>query len=226
MTEGLEFGAAAGFIDPALRAEFPGLRLEWLSIEARRRDSPRALKRRLMELSSRYRGASVIAMRTQPIPHAYRAFYRQIGLDPDVTRIPSEEAAVARLLHGQFRPANLIDDALLLALIETGVPVWAVDAEFVDAGGLGIRITIDGDRLGSTEVATYLPPGRLAVADARTVHALLFDEVAPGHEVTSRTRRVVLFSVGVDGVPDIHLDEAMWVCVEALGSGLQDGPTG
>ena len=93
------------------------------------RDSPPELKRRLLDLSSRYRGASVVAMRTQPIPHAYRSFFRQIGLDPDVTRIPSEEAAVARLLHGQFRPENLIDDALLIAVVETGVPVWALDGE-------------------------------------------------------------------------------------------------
>ena len=35
-------------------------------------------------------------MRTKPIPQAYRAFFRQIGLDPDVDRIPSEEAARRR----------------------------------------------------------------------------------------------------------------------------------
>src|SRR5207248_5419308 len=105
--------------------------------------SPPAVKQRLKALSNRYRGASVVAMRTQPIPHAYRAFFRQIGLDPDTDRIPSEEAAVARLLYGGFRSSNLVDDALLIALIETGVPVWAVDAELVDAGGLGIQTSLD-----------------------------------------------------------------------------------
>ena len=84
-------------------------------------------------------------MRTKPIPQAYRIFFRQIGLDPDVTRIPSEEAAVARLLHGEFRSAGLIPDACLVALIETGVPVWALDADVVDEGGLGIRTATADD---------------------------------------------------------------------------------
>ncbi len=216
MTEKLELTVTPGFIDPTLHAEFPGLRLDWVQLRARKRDSPRELKRRLMDLSSRYRGAQVVAMRTQPIPHAYRAFFRQIGLDPDVTRIPSEAAALARLLHGQFRPENLIDDALLLALIETGVPIWALDGGRVDAGSIGIRITAGGDRLGGGEYADYLPAGRLVVADAGGIHALLFGPVAPGLEVTPRTASVVLFAVGVQGVPAIHIEEALWVCAEAL----------
>jgi DNA/RNA-binding domain of Phe-tRNA-synthetase-like protein len=156
-------------------------------------------------------------MRTQPIPHAYRTFFRQIGLDPDVRRIPSEQAALHRLLHGQFTSRNLIDDARLVALIETGVPVWALDAGVVDAGGLGIRLTVAGDRLGSSDQADHLPPGRLAVADANNIHALLFDdEVAPGHRVAPRTERVALFAIGVDGVPRIHIEEALFICIETL----------
>jgi DNA/RNA-binding domain of Phe-tRNA-synthetase-like protein len=156
-------------------------------------------------------------MRTQPIPHAYRSFFRQIGLDPDVTRIPSERVAVQRLMQGQLRSTNLIEDALLVAVVETGIPVWALDADTVDAAGLGIRLTRAGDRLGSTELGNYLPAGRLAVTDPRTVHALLFDEeVAPGHRVGPRTSRVTLFTVAVEGVPAIHVEEALWVSVEVL----------
>jgi DNA/RNA-binding domain of Phe-tRNA-synthetase-like protein len=161
----------------------------------------------------------VIAMRTQPIAHAYRAFFHQIGLDPDVRRIPSEQVAVSRLLQGHFPSRNLIDDSCLIALIETGVPVWALDAGVVDAGGLGIRSTVDGDRLGSGELSRFIPPGRLAVADSQLIHALLFDEqVASGHGVSPRTERVALFTVGVEGVPRIHIEEALWICVEALNS--------
>jgi DNA/RNA-binding domain of Phe-tRNA-synthetase-like protein len=215
-----ELGAAAGHIAPELRAEFPGLRLDWVTIRAKRRPSPKDLKRRLRDLSSRYRGANVVAMRTQPIPHAYRSFFHQVGLDPDVRRIPSEQAALQRLLHGQFPPRNLIDDARLVALVETGVPVWALDADLVDAGGLGIRVTVEGDRLGSSDRANYLAAGRLVVADHRNVHALLFDEdVAPGHGVTPRTERAALFAIGVDGVPAIHIEEALWICIETLEAG-------
>ncbi len=220
MREEVELAAAAGFIAPELAAEFPGLRLDWVTVTPRARRSPREIKSRLRDLSSRWRGTNVVAMRTQPIPHAYRTFFRQIGLDPDVNRIPSERAGLNRLLHGHFQSRNLIDDARLIALVETGVPVWALDADLVDPAGLGIRQTVEGDLLGSGEQAHFLPPGRLAVADPRCVHALLFDPgVAPGHKAGPHTERVALFTVGVDGVPAIHIEEALWVCVEALNSG-------
>jgi DNA/RNA-binding domain of Phe-tRNA-synthetase-like protein len=201
-----ELAAAAGFVEPRLRAEFPGLRLDWLTVFARRRSSPREVR--------------VVAMRTQPIPHAYRTFFRQIGLDPDTDRIPSERAAVARLMHGGFRSVDLVADALLIALLETGVPIWALDADRVDASGLGIRTSTVGDRLGTAADAPALAPGRLVVADRACVHGLLFDAVAAGHEVGPRTARVALFSVGVDGVPAIHIEEALWLCGEALGAGV------
>lgn len=218
MSEELDLAPAEGFVSEDVRAELPGLRLDWVSVAARRRESPRVVRRRLNELSSRWRGANAVTLRTQPVPHAYRAFFRQIGLDPDVERIPSEEAVVARLLYGGFRSEDLVADALLISLIETGVPVWAIDAAYVDAGGLGIRSSIEGERLGTSELSPYLPGERLVVADAERIHALLFGELAPGHEVTARTQRVVLFSVGVAGVPAIHIEEALWVCAEVLGA--------
>jgi DNA/RNA-binding domain of Phe-tRNA-synthetase-like protein len=217
--EHVERSPAAGFVEPDICSEFPGLRLDWVSSAARRCASPLAVRRRLRSLSNRYRGATVVAMRTQPIPHAYRAFFRQIGLDPDTTRIPSEEVAVARLLQGEFRSSDLVDDALLIALIETGVPVWALDAEAVDGGGLGIRTAVDGDRLGVGEYSRFLRPGTLSVADPRCVHAVLFGEIASGHEVSPRSREIVLFAVGVPGVPAIHVEEALWTCSEVFGTG-------
>jgi hypothetical protein len=36
--------------------------------------------------------------------------------------------------------------------------------------------------------------------------------------VSASTDRIVLFAVGVDGVPAIHIEEALWVCIEALGA--------
>ncbi|HEY1591911.1 MAG TPA: phenylalanine--tRNA ligase beta subunit-related protein [Solirubrobacteraceae bacterium] len=213
----LELVAVPGFVEPGVRDEFPGLRLCWTTLEARVRPSPRSVTGRLHALSNRYRGASVVAMRTQPIPHAYRAFFRQIGLDPDATRIPSEEAAVGRLMHGGFRSTDLVSDALLVALIETGVPVWAVDAHHVDEMGLGIRTTVEGEPFGSG--GHPLPAGRLVVADSVRAHSLLFGTIAQGHEVTRQTRRLALFSVAVEGVPAIHVEEALWIAIEVLTSG-------
>jgi len=207
---------AAGFVEPELQAEFPGLRLDWLTVAVRPGHSPPALHRRLKALSGTYRGANVVAMRTKPIPQAFRIFFRHIGLDPDITRVPSEAAAVARLLHGEFRSAGLIPDACLVALIETGVPVWALDADVVDEGGLGIRTATAEDLADEATFGLRLSPGSLVVGDRRAVHAALFGEQAAGRAVGPRTRHVVLYSVGVDGVPAIHVEEAMWTCVEAL----------
>jgi DNA/RNA-binding domain of Phe-tRNA-synthetase-like protein len=215
----IKLNAAEGAVAPELKAEFPGLRLVWLTVAGGLRSSPRNVKRQLRELSNRYRGEQVVAMRTQPIPHAYRAFYRQVGLDPDTSRIPSEAVAVERLKHGGFRPRNLVEDACLIALIETGVPVWPLDADYVDAGGLVLRGTVAGDRLPSGECSSELAPGRLAVADAESVHALLFEPVAAAHRVGRGTQHVALFAIGVDGVPAIHLDEPLWIAVEVLGAG-------
>jgi DNA/RNA-binding domain of Phe-tRNA-synthetase-like protein len=208
---------AAGFIAPDVAAEFPRLRLDWVMIDARARPSPPALRWRLKELSNRYRGASVVTMRTKPIPQAFRAFFRQIGLDPDVDRIPSERVAVARLLHGGFRSVDVVADACLVALIETGVPVWALDGHVVDQHGLGIRTTTetDAEQFGKLR---YLAPGSLAVADQSAVHAVLFEDPAPGHGVGSSCTRVALFSVGVDGVPAIAIEEALWISAELLGA--------
>jgi DNA/RNA-binding domain of Phe-tRNA-synthetase-like protein len=217
--EEVELAAAAGFIAPQLRAEFPGLRLDWVTVRCTPGPSPDGVRTRLAAMSNRYRGASVVAMRTQPIPHAYRSFFRQVGIDPDASRIPSEEAAVERLLHGGFRSRGLVEDALLIAVVETGVPVWALDADRVDAGGLGIRMSVEGERLGAGEYAGELGTGRLVVADASCVHATLFGQIARGHGIGSRTRRATLFSVGVDGVPGIHIEEALWVAVEVLNAG-------
>jgi DNA/RNA-binding domain of Phe-tRNA-synthetase-like protein len=218
VSEEIELAPAAGFVEPTVQAEFPGLRLDWLTVEGRPRKSPPDVKYRLRRLSDRFRGATVVAMRTQPIPHCYRAFFHQVGMDPDSSRIPSEQAALVRLLEGGFRSTNLLEDALLIAVVETGIPVWALDADRVAPGGLGIRAAVTGDRLGSTAHASHLAPGRLVVADSSRIHGVLFGELAPGHEVSGRTSRIALFTVGVEGVPQIHLEEALWVCLETLAS--------
>jgi hypothetical protein len=224
-----------GAVDPAVAAELPGLRLDWLAVTvapgltSARSRSPAA--ERLRALSDRYRGATVIAMRTHPIPRAYRTFYRQIGLDPDVEQIPSERAATERLLHGGFRASDAISDACVVAVIETGVPVWALDAGVVDSDppGLGIGLADPAaapaaadaaaadTAAASAAAATGAPPGSLVVCDRRAVHAPLFGTPLPGHEARPSAATVALYAVGVAGVPQIHIDEALWVAAELLG---------
>ena len=211
---------ASGRIAPDLRAEFPELRLHWTALESRVRGSSREARARLRALSDRVAGAGVVAMRTKPIPHAYRAFFRQVGLDPDAARIPSEEAAVRRLLEGGFRSRDTLRDALLIALVETGVPVWALDASVVDVASLGIRTAAGGERLGGGDSRGLpLPAGQLVVADAVRVHATLFGDPVPEHAAGRGTDQIVLYAVAVEGVPAIHVEEALWVSTDILRAG-------
>ena len=90
-----------GFIAPELREELPGLSLRYIVIERGSGRSPRELRQRLRELSDRFSGPQAINLRHQPIPWAYRVFFRHIGLDPDHQRTPVEELAlVGRELDG------------------------------------------------------------------------------------------------------------------------------
>ena len=211
----MEGQAAVGHVAPDVAEEFPALRLRYLEVDARNGRSSRGVKHRLKEMSSRFRGPQAVAMRQEPIPWAYRVFYRHIGLDPDADRTPVEQAAVQRLIQGAFRSRNRLDDALLIALVETGVPIWALDAATVE-GRLGIRLTGTAERLGRGERASPLVSGRLVVADDRAPLAVLFGDLAPGHGVSSSTTRMTLFTVQVQGVPEIHVEEALDTCVEVL----------
>jgi DNA/RNA-binding domain of Phe-tRNA-synthetase-like protein len=205
----------AGWVDAEVADEFPELRLFELAVDARPGRTPRSVQERLRYLSSRFRGAQAVAQRQQPVPWAYRVFYRHVGLDPDADRTPAEAAMLDRLMHGGFKSDNLLDDALLVALVETGVPIWALDAAKVD-GPLGVRVAEAGEHLGRGEAAPLVPVGRLVVADARSPLAVLFGELAPGHGVTGDTASMRLFSVQVAGVPAIHVEEALFQCSEIL----------
>jgi DNA/RNA-binding domain of Phe-tRNA-synthetase-like protein len=206
-----------GWIDPQVAEELPKLRLWEMRVAARDGPSAPEMRRRLRLLSDRFHGAKAIAMRREPVPHAYRVLFRHLGIDPDEERTPVEAAALARLKHGGFKAQGAVADALLLAVVETGVPVWALDDERVE-GPLGIRPAAPGERLGRGELAPDAAPGRLVVVDDAGPVAQLFGDVAPEHGVGPDTTAIRLFSVQAPGVPGIHVEEALWTCTEALDS--------
>jgi len=170
---------------------------------------------RLHEHANRLRGARAVALRREPIPAAYRLFFRHIGLDPDVVRTPVEQVALGRMFAGGLPSEGLLADLLLIALVDTGVPVWALDAQFVD-GPLGIRASRQDEPLGRFADARALPGARLVVADASAALAILFGGPARGHAPRARTRRLTLFAIQVAGVPTLYVEEALWSCGAAL----------
>jgi DNA/RNA-binding domain of Phe-tRNA-synthetase-like protein len=178
------------------------------------RSTPAVLAR-LRDMSNRWRGARAVNVRQEAIPAAYRVFFRHIGLDPDVTRTPIEAAVLERMLEGGFLSEGLLADILTIALIDTSVPVWALDADTI-SGPLGIRVTRADDCLGRGPQAPNVGAGRLVVADADSVLAMLFDAPAEGHTPSASTRRLVLFAVQVAGVPALHVEETLWTCRSAL----------
>jgi DNA/RNA-binding domain of Phe-tRNA-synthetase-like protein len=206
----------AGWIDPELAGEFPELRLWSLTLDARSGRSPESLRERLRAMSDRFRGPHAVVMRQRPVPWAYRVFFRHIGLDPDVDRTPVEALALERLRAGGFQSRSLLDDALTVAVMETGVPVWALDAERVE-GELALRPADRGERFGGGEYASDVPAGRLLVADDAGPVGVLFGALAPGRGVSPQTTRMTLFSVQVAGVPDIHVEQALWTVADILG---------
>jgi DNA/RNA-binding domain of Phe-tRNA-synthetase-like protein len=211
-------GAAAatgGWIAAELAEEAPGLALSSLAAPVAGRRSTPGLRRRLRTLSDRFGGARAVLLRAEPVPAAYRAFYRQVGLDPDADRPPGEAAILDRLVRGGFVSSGRLADAVLLAVVETGVPVWALDDERLD-GPLGLRTAAAGERIGEGELAAEAPEGQIVVADARRALAVLFGAPAASHALGPRTLRARLYAVGVAGVPAIHVEEALWTAAEAL----------
>jgi DNA/RNA-binding domain of Phe-tRNA-synthetase-like protein len=182
---------------------------------AHRRNSPAGVQRRLRMLSDRFKGARAVGVRSEPVPAAYRVFYRQIGLDPEVAHTPIEAAVLERMLRGGFLSGNLLEDILLIALIDTGVPVWAVDADAIN-GDLGVRLSRAGESLGRAPDAWSLPSGRLVVADGSAALGLLFGQLAKECETGTRTREIALFAVQVSGVPTLFVEEALWICRNGL----------
>jgi len=205
----------AGWVDPEVAAEFPELRLLALTLAARPGRSPDELRERLGLLSDRFRGPQAVALRQRPVPWAYRVFFRHIGLDPDEHRTPVEALALERLKAGGFRSRSLLDDALTVAVMETGVPVWALDADRA-AGELGIRPAARGERFGEGEYASDIPAGRLLVADSAGPVGVLFGALAPGRGVGPQTARMTLFSVQAASVQKNHVEEGLWTVADIL----------
>lgn len=188
-----------GWIAPELADEHPGLGLAWTEVAATLRASPPELRERLRGLADRMHGAQAIALRSREVPHAYRVFFRHVGLDPDLVRTPAEAVALRRMKEGGLHSRGLIDDALTVAVLETGVGVSAFDA----AGLAG-------------EPRLELADGTIVIADDEGPVAVLFGEPVTRAAVRRGTQRVALVAVAVPNVAQLFVEEALWTAWEIL----------
>ncbi len=202
-----------GWVAPHVAAEFPGLGISWIELDGRPGRSPEPVEKRLRETSDRFYGAHAIHLRERPIPWAYRVFFRQIGLDPDRTRTPVEQLALDRLQDGGFKTHGLPTDALTIATVETGIALRAFDADRLE-GALCIRDSAPGESLEGRP--GELSQGTLVIADERAPSGLLFGATGGDYEVSRRTRRIAIAAIQVEGVPQIAVDEALWMVAATL----------
>ena len=206
---------ALGYVAPDVAAEFPELALAYTFCEAAPGRSPAAVRERLRDASNRFTGGKAVALRQQPVPAAYRVFFRHIGIDPDDQRTPVEAIALERLRAGGFVSRGAVEDAVLLATLETGVPVQAFDASAIE-GRIGLRPSAAGERLDDLHP---LRAGSLTIADERRPLAVLFGDVAPDAAVGRRTTRVALVAIRVKGVPGVSVEEALWTAADTFSEG-------
>jgi DNA/RNA-binding domain of Phe-tRNA-synthetase-like protein len=211
---GWEPAPEQGWVAPHVAAEFPGLGISSIAVDGRPGPSPEPVRRRLRDLSDRFFGAHAIHLRERPIPWAYRVFYRQIGLDPDRTRTPVEQLALERLHDGAFKSKGLPEDALTIAIVETGVALRAFDGEQV--GRLCIRDAGPGEALPGRP--GELKQGTLVIADERGPVGLLFGEPTDWSGIEQVSRCLTIAAVQVNGVPRIAVDEALWIAAGAIES--------
>ena len=109
---------------------------------------------------------------------------------------------------GAFKSRGLPEDALTIAIVETGVALRAFDGEQV--GRLCIRDAAPG-RV-APGPARRARPGTLVIADERGPVGLLFGE--PTEWSGDRAEVVAtadVAAVQVNGVPQIAVDEALWM---------------
>ena len=202
-----------GWVAPALAEEFPDLGIAATVVASGTGRSSAALRERLRELSDRFHGSHAVALRQRPIPWAYRVFFRHIGLDPDETRTPVEEIALERMRAGGFKSHGVLADAITIATVESGVALTAFDADVVE-GRLGLRLSARGEGFAGRQ--SPLPEGTIVIADEKRPLAILFRTMAEGVEVKRGTERTALVAIRVRGVPDVSLEEALWLAASAM----------
>ncbi|MEX2194648.1 MAG: phenylalanine--tRNA ligase beta subunit-related protein [Thermoleophilaceae bacterium] len=196
-----------------LRAEFPELALWTATVDASPGRTPAAVARRLRAMRERLTGARATGARDESTPWAYRVFVRRLGIDPATAHDPVEEAALQRLAADGLESRALPADALLVAALETGVPVLAFDADALE-GTLSLRHAAAGDRLGGD--GRELAPGEAVIADRLRPVAVLFGDRATDCEPGHGTERIALAALQVKGLGDVSVQEALWTAVDIL----------
>jgi DNA/RNA-binding domain of Phe-tRNA-synthetase-like protein len=208
-----------GWVAPELAEEHPGLELCWLTVDAGPAKTPAAVRRRMRDLANRIGGAQVVQARQDAVPWSYRVLWRRLGVDPDSDRTPVEALMVERLEQGGLPSRGMPTDAIVVATLETGVPIVVADAAKL-AGSPGLRPAATGETLGGLEGA--LRVGEIVYADERAPLARLDGQISADRAVGHDTTAMAVCALAAAAVSRIEVEEALWTAagmLEAAGSG-------
>lgn len=201
--------ARSGWTAEGITEDFPGLGLVELpsAVDAGAADR---VARRMDDVSARITGERAATMQADVVPSAYRTLARQLGLDPDEDGTPLARLMRERIRWGKLPDRGLVGNALALAVLETGVPVFALPITEV-GGNLGLMTAIDGEALpGAGEP---LPAGTVVVSDLSRPLALA---LLPSPLLPAARESVVLYALRAPGVSDLVVEEALWVAAGLL----------
>lgn len=212
-----------GWVAPALAAEFPGLAVYWLTVAARPGKTPKAVRERMRVLAGRISGATVVQSRQDTVPWSYRVLWRRLGVDPDTDRTPVEELMVQRLEHGGLPSRGMPNDAVVVATLETGVPVFVADAAKL-TGSPGLRPARTGETLGGME--GMLRAGEVVYADEQAPLARLDGQVASDYAVDDATTAIAVCALAASTVSQVEIEEALWIAADMLEADGTDGRLG
>ena len=199
-----------GWIAPDVAEEHPGLELlTWSSTTTWTSRSRPWAREWLARLSTRIDGPAVLNAFRDDAPAAHRVFWGRIGRDATKDRAPQEAAFYDRIAHGGFPVRDPLQDLLLVVLLETGVPIWALDGDRV-SGDLGIRRSLTGELVGPGDAPPTRPEP--VVVDREGVVAEIGREPREPFRATHRSARTTFFCARVPGLPDLRVHEAVWLC--------------
>jgi DNA/RNA-binding domain of Phe-tRNA-synthetase-like protein len=211
-----------GWVADELASEFPALGVYWLTVDARAAKTAKAVRERMRTLAGRISGATVVQSRQDSVPWSYRVLWRRLGVDPDTDRTPVEELMVQRLEHGGLPSRGMPADAVVVATLETGVPIVVADADKL-SGSPGLRPAVTGETLGGVE--GMLRAGEIVYADEHAPLARLDGQIANDYAVDDDTTAMVVCALAAPAVSQIEIDEALWIAADLLeASGTLEGP--
>jgi DNA/RNA-binding domain of Phe-tRNA-synthetase-like protein len=200
----------AGWCDEELRDDFPGIGVVALDC-AVGNGAPERVARRMGVVSQRIDGRNAASMQLDAIPAAYRRLARQLGLDPDVDGTPLAALLRERIRWGRLPSVGVVRDACTCAMLETGVPVFALPLDEV-TGDLGLTVAREGEVLPG-HAGSPLGAGAVVISDLSRPLALAM--LPPALEPAPRAD-VLLYALRAPGVADLELEEALWLAAGLL----------